>query len=137
MNNSSPPFTLLLCIRDENLVPLYEKAAKNHNKTAFDLFCPRDIDILPGPFRLDFDVRVCMVSSRNTKHGMFLQPTSPKTPLLLANHIISPGEEAIADVHNTRSFVVDKHARLFQICAPDLGQFDVKIVSLAEFLNEI
>ena len=96
---------------------------------------------------INLGVRGFMIRNQNHSNtkdeflSYYLHPRSSlsKTPLMLANHtgIIDSGYRGriMAAVRNLSpsDYVVENNVRLFQICAPALERFLVKLISVEEF----
>ena len=127
-------------VTDPELATVYRNAAAKHNAnladlqdmmdSGFDLFAPEQLILTSDFVRIDFGVQC----STNSNTGYYLYPRSSlsKTPLRMANSvgIVDAGYRGniIGAFDVKRDFVVEKHTRLVQICAPNLGPIHVNIV---------
>ena len=152
----TPSFTLYLCIQDNALLEQYSPAVQIHNEAqrndpgsnaGFDLYCPRQEEVAAMPetcHMIDLGVRAFLLDQHGQYRSFFMHPRSSlsKTPLMLANHtgIIDSGYRgvimaAVRNLHSTQPYIIEKDVRLFQICAPNLDRFLVKLVSQEEFVS--
>jgi dUTP pyrophosphatase len=119
----------------------YENYTPSHiDDSGFDLPTIDEYTISPGIHRgtpLKFGISGCMVDNMTGGNvGYYLYPRSSfhKTPLIVGNHvgIIDAGYRGsiMGMVKNldTKEYCVDVNTKLFQICAPDLSPFRVKVV---------
>jgi dUTP pyrophosphatase len=118
----------------------YENYTPSHsNDSGFDLPTIDEYTITPGIHRgtpLKFGISGCMIDNMTGKCvGYYLYPRSSfhKTPLIVGNHIgiIDAGYRGaiMGMVKNldTEDYIVNVYTKLFQICAPDLSPFRVKV----------
>lgn len=122
----------------------YYNSIQNNNTedSGFDLMVDQDyiISINENVWFLDFKVNCAMYDTIEDKYvGYYLYPRSSfsKYKLIMANHvgIIDAGyrgniKGAVRLYVGTdfESQLIEKGTRLFQLCAPDLSPFSVKIV---------
>jgi dUTP pyrophosphatase len=141
---------LKIFVEDEGLKQKYIMAANAHNlkmfenpfpDAGFDIFNPDDY-LTTGPVnKINFKVKTCAQMVCQNMHtyytGFYMYPRSSlsKTKLRLANSvgIIDSGYrgDLIGAFDNTtpnENFIVNKHDKLVQICAPGLVPVYVKIV---------
>jgi len=151
---------------DDELREVYEKASKKHNEklvsnvehidAGFDLYAPISSNENDPMCKIKMDFLVScsaqILSNDGTCHntGYYMYPRSSlsKTLLRLANSIgiIDSGYRghiiAMFDVHRlswrevTSPYLVEKHDRLVQICAPSLLPIWVEVVNSKEELGE-
>lgn len=155
MASFTPCFTLYLRIEDNALFEQYNQAAQIHNEAqqndpcanaGFDLFCRRQDVVQAGTpetcHMIDLGLRAFMRDAQGQYRSFFMYPRSSlsKTPLMLANHtgIIDSGYRgvimaAVRNLHATQPYVIEKDARLFQLCTPNLDRFLVQFVTQEEF----
>jgi dUTP pyrophosphatase len=154
---------LYLCVdpSDTDLLQKYQNAIEQHNhnvltskypNSGFDLFFPKDTKF--GNLVTEFvsmNVKCEMhifdaitQSGRPTGYYMYPRSSISKTPLLLANSvgIIDSGYRgpiigAFRNIssHSSVSYMIEKHNRLLQICAPDLRPILVELVGDNFFEN--
>jgi len=145
--------------RNEELVELYKKHVETHNfsivndpypKSCFDLFIPRekifDMEMLSSMVNLEIKAQMMYRDKYNDLYDpcafyIFPKSSISKTPLLLANHtgIIESGfhgwiQAAFRWFHIkveniVPEYIVEKNARLLQICHPTLCPILVEIVT--------
>ena len=132
---------------NQELYNLYVSQIRKHNdslktdsffNSGFDIFVPEETRIKPGYNSnfVDMLIKGEMISSSNDSASYYMYPRSSlsKTPLLLANHvgIIDSGYRGnlISAFRNLSDseYVIEKHTRLMQICAPDLSPIFVVMV---------
>ena len=108
-----------------------------------DLYCPCDIEILPGEMgKIDFKIQCEGIddnSDKNVCYYLYPRSSISKTPLRLANSvgIIDAGYRgnlmAMVDNRGSQPYRIEKGQRLFQIC----GRFLEPIyLELAEELSD-
>ena len=142
-----------LCIyitnpEDKEIISKYQQKIESNNfqDSGFDIFMPNDgvdylSDIKDGARFLGLGLKCCMLKKGETC-GFYLYPRSSisKTKIRLANSvgIIDAGYrgEIIAAVDTIGVYgseetlgALRKYDRYFQICAPDLSPFTVRIVT--------
>ena len=129
---------VLYIVVDESLLEWYKEKVTSHNEkqtdlysdSGFDLACPTDITVKPGPLFMDFKIKAAMYKN-NTPSAYYLYPRSSisKTQFRLANSvgIIDRGYRgnigAYFDCHHDSS--IEKGQRLVQICSPTLEPFRI------------
>lgn len=140
---------LKLYVPRENpeLYDLYTEYVKKHNdeqcknqffNSGFDLFIAKDetIESTVAVF-VNQQVKAEMISCDGTAMSYYMYPRSSmsKTPLMLANHvgIIDSGYRgnlicALRNLGGETEYVLAKHTRLMQICAPTLKPIYVIMV---------
>ena len=145
---------------DQELTQKYQNAVAQHNhsvrtskypNSGFDLFFPRDTKF--GSLNTEFasmNIKCEMhiydaITQRGRPTGYYMYPRSSisKTPLMLANSvgIIDSGYRGpiIGAFRNMSSgsppYMIEKHNRLLQICAPDLRPILVELVGDNFFEN--
>jgi dUTPase len=150
---------LYLCVDNTSvdLVSKYETLIEKHNtailedlypNSGFDIVLPEDL-LLRGTVDatfVDFNIKCEMRTFHPRKNewvptGFYVYPRSSlsKTPLMLANHtgIIDSGYRGsiLGAFRNLSSdnFFSEKHARLLQICSPDLRPIVVEMVTVDFF----
>jgi dUTP pyrophosphatase len=123
---------------------------KHEDDSGFDLPAKENYYIYTDPEHLEFNgkstgiqfgVSCCMIDNTTGKSvGYYLYPRSSfhKYNLIVANHlgIIDAGYRGpitgmVKPLHfdKENSFItIDRGTKLFQLCAPDLSHFDVKVV---------
>lgn len=140
-------YTLLLKLSDnldDNIVEYYQNYKPNHSDdSGFDLPTCKKVEIFPDyPVgTIEFGVSCAMLdNTTNNFTGFYLYPRSSfsKYPLICSNSvgIIDAGYrgEIKGKVRwlpfgNEDLIGIEQSVRLFQLCAPDLSPFKVKIVS--------
>lgn len=158
---SPPPITLFFCVDIPELLPLYKQAIERHNHShlfetcpnaGFDLYFPKGetLGVTNGinSYFFNLGVRAFMVRSNRKEDtedhiSFYMYPRSSLagTPLMMSNHtgIIDSGfrGQLVAAVRNLAfahaDCVIEKHVRLFQICAPHLDRFVVKLLKPEDF----
>ena len=135
---------------DDELRDIYTFAVYDHNQkvanninhidAGFDVYVPEQINITnPGVVKINFQIQCAaqMITDRG-KHfntGFYMYPRSSisNTPLRLANSvgIIDAGYRGvlIGVFDPMENYIVNKHTRLTQICAPGLVPIVVEIVN--------
>ena len=143
---------------DNVLVSKYENQANSHNQemlsnpfpnAGFDLFIPNSVTFDESIYAkfINLQVKAEMVycdldTASYTNCGYLVHPRSSisKTPLMLANHtgIIDSGYRGsligafrwlpVRDTGDAKSYTVDEHTRLLQICHPSLCPILVELV---------
>lgn len=129
---------------DPEIVDYYKNyKPKYEEDSGFDLPAPLDVVIFQKPCgSIDFKISAAMIKREtNELCGYYLYPRSSisKYPLMAANHvgIIDSGYRGeikgkvrfLPFATEEINFTVTKGTKLFQICAPDLSPFKVKIVN--------
>jgi len=151
--NDNKTVILKLAIIDKGLMEIYKEKVEKHNTgytndtyadSGFDLFVPDNVvfDTAHKSKFIDMGVKAEMIIGDNTL-PFYIYPRSSisKTPLMLANHtgIIDAGYRGNL-ISAFRSFepnyIVEKHTRLVQICAPNLSPLFVKIVDENELWGQ-
>jgi dUTP pyrophosphatase len=126
-------------VTDPELATLYRAAAEKHNAkladlqdmmdSGFDLYAPEQLTLTGDFVRIDFGIQC---STNNTGYYLYPRSSLSKTPLRMANSvgIVDAGYRGniIGAFDVKRDFVVEKHTRLVQICAPNLAPIHVNIV---------
>lgn len=140
---------------DDDIVKYYKEYKPKHlDDSGFDLPAIMDYDI-PNSRKEDgiinstgirFGISCCMINNNTDKLvGYYLYPRSSfhKYPLLVANHIgiIDAGyrgpitgmvkplyPKIVKNDNHIYKITISKNTKLFQICAPDLSPFNIKIV---------
>lgn len=153
MSNNHALLYLTVSNNDETLVNKYRELVEKHNKqirtdpypnAGVDLFFPEDttistIDASFVSMNIKCEMHIYDKESKNwkpTSYYLYPRSSMSKTPLMLANQtgIIDSGYRGniIGAFRNISggplTFVVEKHMRLLQICAPDLRPIIVEIV---------
>ncbi len=115
----------------------YQERKNFTTDSGFDLFCPETI-IVPArsQAKIDFGIRGQM-KDFDTNIAYWLLPRSSicKTPLRMSNSMGLIDSEyrgpicAFVDNLSDQAYVIEKGVRLFQIAAPSLKPFTVKIGS--------
>jgi dUTP pyrophosphatase len=132
-------YTLEIVVKDPELRALYEKRANFAEDSGVDLYVPADVLSEFGKVMfLDHQIQCRLVDETGKRYPFFLYPRSSisKTPLMLANsvgifdllyngQIIAALRHVDTLVHN---YMIQKHTRLVQICAPDLSPLQVRII---------
>lgn len=117
----------------------YYNKINNNEDSGFDLMVDQDYNITneKNVWFLDLKVKCAMVDTKNNKLvGYYLYPRSSisKYNLIVANHvgIIDSGYRGnimgSVRLYGNEPQFIEKGTRLFQLCAPDLSPFDVRIV---------
>ena len=136
---------LLRPLNDEIKAMYHDDAlgASNRNRetrgdAGLDLYCPGDMEILPGQTaKIDFKIQCEGLSDNNDRNVCYyLYPRSSisKTPLRLANSvgIIDAGYRgnlmAVVDNISDEPFQIQKGQRLFQICGRYLEPIHLNLV---------
>ena len=135
---------------DDDTINAYWLAAANHNQrvsndihhidAGFDLYVPEPVAVpTPGLVKINFQIQcAAQIMTHQGKHfntGFHLYPRSSlsTTNLRLANSvgIIDAGYRGnlIGAFDPIADCIIDKHARLVQICAPGLVPILVEIVN--------
>lgn len=138
---------LFLCIHDETIVPLYEKAVQafnaslndTHRDSGFDLYTPKSFAIMGHETgTLDTMVSCAVYGDDGEPQPYYMYPRSSisKTPLRLANSvgIIDSGYRGHLmgklDNIDRSAYVVSNNARYLQLCSHNLLPFkSIRIVS--------
>jgi len=147
--------TLHIKIVNSDIEYLYNSKNNQFHKgdAGFDLYCPNEMTINPGETKfIDFGIQteMCLleliknsdslsntVKTKNISYYLYPRSSISKTPLMMANSvgIIDAGyrgniKAAVKYIPNAKNepFIIKKFTRLFQICTPDLSEFDYKIV---------
>ena len=140
--------TMKLLIKPLNreIKELYENDSletSNRNRivrgdAGLDLYCPSDIEVLPGQTcKIDFKIQCEGIDDNNSNNVCYyLYPRSSisKTPLRLANSvgIIDAGYRgnlmAVVDNISDEPFNIQKGQRLFQICGRFLEPIHLNLV---------
>jgi len=138
-------YTLNIFIENDNLRDKYLDTIKQRDTqdAGFDLFCPDTYELFKEnkQFKCDTQIVCSMVDSNGNNCSYYLYPRSSisKTNLRLANSvgIIDSGYRGpiigVFDIID--DFFVEKYSRLLQICAPNLGQIKINIVSSLDKLG--
>ena len=123
---------LNIVLTDTTLQEYYLKYTEDgFNKqedSGIDLFCPEDIEILPGEtVSIDFKIKCCLNhGSLNYPYFIFPRSSISKKPIRLANclGIIDKGYrgtlKGMFDNIKTEPYTVKKGERIIQLCAPNL-----------------
>ena len=123
---------LNIVLTDSSLQEYYLKYTEDgFNKqedSGIDLFCPEDIEILPGEtVSIDFKIKCCLNhGSLNYPYFIFPRSSISKKPIRLANcvGIIDKGYrgtlKGMFDNIKTEPYTVKKGERIIQLCAPNL-----------------
>ena len=133
-------YTLEIVVKDPELRALYEKRANFADDSGVDLYVPVDtLSEFGKVMFLDHQIQCRLVDENGKRYPFFLYPRSSisKTPLMLANSVgifdknyngncIAALRHVDTLVHN---FMITKHSRLVQICAPDLSPIQVRIIN--------
>ena len=127
---------------DANIQKYYTEYKATHKEdSGFDLPLPNIYKFktqIHQAVALDLGINCAMIDNTNNKlSGYYLYPRSSisKYPLMMANHlgIIDSGYRGniIAKVRSliNDEVILDKKIKLFQICAPDLSPFEIKLVN--------
>lgn len=138
---------------DSDIADYYKNYKSQHDDdSGFDLPAMSDYCISTKQQQLEcgfikstpikFGISCCMVDNQTNKTvGYYLYPRSSfhKYNLIVANHIgiIDAGYRGsitgmVKPLHLTEKeemFSIKKGTKLFQLCAPDLSHFDIKIVN--------
>ena len=127
------------------LVELYKTHIQKHNasiitnpfpNSGFDLFVPETTEVGTDVKMISMDVKCEMLDKDGYSIPYYMYPRSSlsKTPLMLANHvgIIDSGYRgfligAFRNL-NMKSYMVEKHNRLLQVCHPSLYPIYVVMV---------
>lgn len=140
---------------DSELTKIYMEHIKKHNtkiasdefpNSGFDLFIPNEITMAAtiDARMIDLGIKCEMLYQdmnikKSTTCGYYIYPRSSmsKTPLMLANHtgIIDSGYRGslIGAFRNLgNEYVIEKNARLLQVCHPSLCPIIVKLVDESE-----
>jgi len=132
---------LHLKIKNPSVEPFYRQVLHNHGNfmaypdAGFDLFCPKDMTVVPGQ-TVWVDLGIACEAFRDEQNtGFYIYPRSSisKTPLRLANSvgIIDSGYRGnlMLAFDNIKEFpyTIQKGQRLAQICSPLLDPiwFDI------------
>ena len=147
---------LKLYTENDSLKELYKKRAQEHNESqndnpyfnaGFDLLCPESYHVAPdSKLKLNTEV-VCAGFDASLFfepmcYYMYPRSSISKTPLRLANSVgvIDAGYRGnligMFDHIGKEEFVVEKHSRLLQVCAPDLRMTHVEVVDSLLELGE-
>ena len=144
-------YTLYVLCEDEELksayVEKYTTGTCEHDglhtgtDSGFDVFVPEETVIAPSSVGFVNQKIKCkmvkQVGDDKEPTGFYLYPRSSisKTPLLMANSvgIIDSGYRgniiaALRNLDPINSYVISKHQRIVQICAPDLSPFKIVFV---------
>ena len=128
-----------------DVVAYYKNYTPSHeDDSGFDLPAPEDINVKALKCgSIDFKISAAMMDKESGKYtGYYLYPRSSicKYPLMEANHvgIIDSGYRGeikgkvrfLPFAYENDYFQIKRNLKLFQICAPDLSPFDVKIVEI-------
>ena len=123
---------LNIVLTDTTLQEYYLKYTEDgFNKqedSGIDLFCPEDIEILPGEtISIDFKIKCCLNhGSLNYPYFIFPRSSISKKPIRLANcvGIIDKGYrgtlKGMFDNIKTEPYTVKKGERIIQLCSPNL-----------------
>ena len=155
-----PKYKYELCIYitnpvDKEMISKYQQKIESNKfqDSGFDIFMPNDgahylADIKDGARFLGLGLKCCMLK-KDVPCGYYLYPRSSisKTKIRLANSvgIIDSGYrgELIAAVDTIGVYgseetlgEIRKYDRYFQICAPDLSPFSVRIVANEDELGQ-
>lgn len=147
-------YTLLIKSSDDlpiDILSYYQNYNPTHlEDSGFDLPLPDNhtISEVFKPYSIDFKINCAMINNLdNNLSGYYLYPRSSfsKYPLIMGNHVgiidsgyrgniiakvkLLPSELGYNHPESLNKFVIDKGTKLFQICAPDLSPFNIKIVS--------
>lgn len=134
--------------QNQELTELYKTHVEKHNRSivtdpfpnsGFDLFVPNQTEITgtTTSTMVSMDVKCEMLDTQAASSPYYLFPRSSfsKTPLMLANHtgIIDSGYRgyiigAFRNLDTLKSYSVEKHTRLLQICHPSLVPIHVVLV---------
>lgn len=142
---------------DSELTKIYMEHIKKHNtkiasdefpNSGFDLFIPNEITMAAtiDARMIDLGIKCEMIyqdmsKKKSSTCGYYVYPRSSmsKTPLMLANHtgIIDSGYRgtligAFRNLDNEKEYVIEKNARLLQVCHPSLCPIIVKLVDESE-----
>jgi dUTP pyrophosphatase len=146
---------LFVSNNSQELYDLYTKKAKEHNdannenahfNAGFDLFVPESTTVNKGSVAfIKMGVKAEMVGSDGSVLSYYMYPRSSisKTPLMVANHvgIIDSGYRgeltgAFRHIgHEDNAYLVEKHNRLMQVCAPSLLPLYVYICKKEEDIS--
>ena len=139
-------YVLYVLCEDDDLRGVYN-VAESHNlntgkDSGFDVFVPENTVITPGSVSFVNQKIKCKmvkhVGEEEEPTGFYLYPRSSisKTPLMMANSvgIIDSGYRgpiiaALRNMDSIEPYVLSKHQRLVQICAPNLSPFKIVFVS--------
>lgn len=136
---------------DQELLKLYTIFADKHNETVqsspyfdagLDIYSPTEI-VVNGKSTSKLNTQIVATLENEDKEPLcfYMYPRSSisKTPLRLANSvgIIDSGYRGntigVFDNISSNPFTIEKHSRLLQLCAPDLGKFIINVVKVDNF----
>tara|TARA_B000000532_G_scaffold224411_1_gene201196 strand:+ start:525 stop:998 length:474 start_codon:yes stop_codon:yes gene_type:complete len=136
---------LLLKPTNNEIKELYDNDAtpeSNLNRlrrgdAGLDLYCPCDMEILPGEMgKIDFKIQCEGIddnSDKNVCYYLYPRSSISKTPLRLANSvgIIDAGYRgnlmAMVDNRGPQPYKIEKGQRLFQICGRFLESINLEL----------
>lgn len=136
-------FTLYIKFSDDlpsDIQTLYNSIKDTGEDAGLDLYCPESMTVSEyEPSTINHMISCCMINEEtNELTAYYLYPRSSISnyALMMTNHvgIIDKGYRGNIKAKVRRvpysigSYIVDKQNRLFQICAPDLSSFKVKVV---------
>ena len=136
---------LIRPLNDEIKAMYHDDALETSNRNredrgdaGLDLYCPGDMEILPGQTtKIDFKIQCEGLSDnddRNVCYYLYPRSSISKTPLRLANSvgIIDAGYRgnlmAVVDNISKEPFNIQKGQRLFQICGRYLEPIHLNLV---------
>lgn len=142
---------LFICIHDDSLIPIYEKAVNDfnnavnniHRDSGFDIYTPTSFAIMGNTIgTLDTMISCAVYGDDGTPQPYYMYPRSSisKTPLRLANsvgiidsgyrgHLIGKFDNIYRD-----AYVVSNGLRYLQICSHNLLPF--KSVHIVKSLDK-
>ena len=144
-------YLFTIYVADPELFQLYKARSLEHNKSiendkyfdaGLDIFSPTEV-VSEGnkTSKMNTQIVATLENHQNQPMCFFMYPRSSisKTPLRLANSvgIIDSGYRGnmigVFDNVSSSSYTIEKHSRLLQLCAPDLGKFKVNVVQVNNF----
>ena len=144
-------YLFTIYVADPELFELYESRSIEHNqKIKNEIYFDAGLDVF-SPLELKTDgnktskmntqIVATLENDQNQPMCFYMYPRSSisKTPLRLANSvgIIDSGYRGnmigVFDNISSSSYTIEKHSRLLQLCAPDLGKFKVNVVKVVNF----
>lgn len=144
-------YLFTIYVAEPELFELYNSFAEKHNqKLKDDIYFDAGLDVF-SPLELKTDgnktskmnTQIVATLENEQKQPMcfYMYPRSSisKTPLRLANSvgIIDSGYRGnmigVFDNISSKPYTIEKHSRLLQLCAPDLGKFEVSVVKVDDF----
>ena len=144
-------YKFTIYVADPELYQLYNTRGEKHNNSikedvyfdaGLDVFSPKELNVEGNTTsKLNTQIVATLTNDQDQPMCFYMYPRSSisKTPLRLANSvgIIDSGYRGnmigVFDNISSTSYTIDKHSRLLQLCAPDLGKFWINTIKVDNF----